>query len=101
MGITLKLKAFTASNDTTYQNHKAVLQACQKANVSLPKETSEYFGVKEGSYPDSDLLEEKLSVPLSVDKHYKDYLEEGSDGYEIDLRKLPKEVQILRIYNSY
>jgi hypothetical protein len=85
--------------DRMFAAHKAILIACKKAKVSLPKETAEYFGSTD---PDPDLLEEKLGFELIEGKHYslidKNYPERG---YIVHIKKLPKEVSQVYFTNSW
>jgi len=88
------LKAFIPDNDPTYQKHLRILTMCKKENVSLPKETADYFGT-------CDEPEEKLQFILKRDDHYTKWQDEMREGFEVDLTKLPKEVTKIRFYNSY
>lgn len=92
------IKAFIPDTDNTFQKHKKVLVACLDANVSLPKETAEYFGANE---PDLELLDEKLSIELKEFIHYTPIQTDGETGFEVDLRDIPKGVTKLRFYNSW
>lgn len=92
------IEAFIPDTDKDYQKHKKVLLACLEADISLPKETEEYFGY---SYPEEWMLDDKLSVKLVKDTHYVRWGRDSSEGFEIDLAKLPKGVTKIRFYNSY
>lgn len=98
MGMSTHIKAFIEETDATFLKHKKVLLACHEANVSLPKETAEYFDCE---YPELSVLEEKIEFSLKNGVHYKEYNKDMIDGYEVDLTKLPKEVTKIRFYNSY
>ena len=98
MGMSSSIQAFIPDTDATYQKHRKVLLVCLGAKVSLPKETAEYFGSEE---PYEDLLDEKLEIKLIRNKHYKDYSADMTDGFEVDLTKLPEGVTTLRFTNSY
>lgn len=92
------ITAFIPDSDPTYQKHLAVFKACQNADVSLPKETADYFGSNEPYY---GLEEEKLEFKLEKGIHYKEWSAEMCQGFEIDINKIPKEVSKIRFYNSY
>lgn len=94
------ITAFIPDDDPEYQKHKKILLMCNELKVSLPRETSDYFNVKD-LYPDLELLEEKLSVKLVKGIHYEEYGKDMEEGFEIDLTKLPKEVTKIRFFNSY
>ncbi len=97
MGMSTHILAFTPDTDAEYQKHKKVLLACRDADVSLPKETEGYFGSNDTS---DETLEERLRVPLEVGIDYIKYTTEDSEGYEVDLTRLPKGVTKIRFYNN-
>lgn len=100
MGMSTHIRGFIPDNDPEYLKHKKILLVCSESGVSLPKETMKYFGTK---YEDADkrLLEEKLEVELKEGVHYKEWGEESSQGYEVDLTKLPKGITKLRFFNNW
>lgn len=99
MGMSTHIKAFILSTDKDYLRHAKVLRACIEAELEeLPPETARYFGRKDVN---EELLDEKLSFPLERGYHYKDYTEDMVEGYEIFIDKLPKDVNKIRVYNSY
>lgn len=99
MSMSTYIQAFIPDTDPTYQKHKKVLLACIDAGIEeLPKETSQYFGYKT---PEREALEEKLKVELREGVHYKDYNEDMSQGFEIELKDIPQGVTKLRFVNSY
>ncbi len=74
-----------------------IYENCEKAKVSIPKEVEEFFN---GERPD----EAGVVIDLT-DKKYKgavkEWSDDGSQGYEVDLSKLPKDITRLRFYNSW
>lgn len=99
MGMSTYLQAFIPDTDATYQLNKKVLLACLDAGIKeLPKETADYFGYK---HPEKCILEEKLQVRLQKGVHYKDYNEDMSQGFEIELKDIPEGVTKIRFVNSY
>lgn len=98
MGMTSRIRAFIPDTDETYQRHKKVLLVCLETNIGLPKETSEYFGC---NYADESLLEEKLEISLKMGTHFEEYSADMTEGFEVDLTKLPQGVTKLRFENSY
>jgi hypothetical protein len=82
--------------DETWKRQKAVWDACAAADVTLPKETEEFF---DGERPDES------GVELRLDIHYKDccrpWRSDGGDGFEVELAKLPPDFAVIRFYNSY
>lgn len=93
------IKGFMPETDLEFQKHKKILLMCIEAEVSLPKETAEYFDDNEA--PELWMLDEKLSINLKEGVHYNDYSNESSKGFEVDLSKLPKGVTKLRFTNSW
>lgn len=98
MGMSTYIEAFIPDTDPIYQRHKSVLLACTAANVSLPKETAEYFGE---DWPETYLLDNKLEVQLEEGVHYEHYQVDTSIGFTVDLTKLPQGVTKLKFYNSW
>ncbi len=93
-----RLRAFIPDTDALYQKMKKVYLACEEAKMDLPEEAAKYFGV---SYPEDDALEQKLTVKLTEGIHYVPYFTEMTEGFEIDLDKLPKGVTKIRFTNSF
>ncbi len=79
----------------------AAKEACEKAGIDYPEELKKYFG----SNIDYDLKEsaeqEMLTYSLSGKPGVVQWGTEMREGYEVDLRKLPKDVKIIRFYNAY
>ena len=93
MGMSTHIEAFTPDTDREYKKHLEVYVMCDKLGVSLPKETEKYFN--------GDIPEERLRIELEKGEHYNDWFEDSSEGYEVDLTKLPKGVTKLRFYNNW
>jgi hypothetical protein len=95
MGMSTHVIGFIPDNDSVYLKHKKVLEACIEAGIKeLPKETAEYFGSKS---PYEGLLEEKLQVTVPV----KEWGNEYSSGYEVEVNQIPQGVKTIRFYNSW
>lgn len=92
------IQAFIPDTDAEFKKHKKILLMCLENEVSLPKETAEYFG---SDSADLYLLDGKLSIELVKNIHYIEYREDMIDGFEVDLSKLPSGVSKLRFFNSY
>jgi len=80
--------------DEKWRHMKAAYEACIKAQIPVPKEIDVYFDYEE---PDP--------VGVVVDLHSHDsvrsYRDDASEGLEVDLKKLPKDITILRFVNSW
>ncbi len=98
MGMSTHIKAFIPDTDPEYQKHREILLFCHKQEVSLPKETSDYFGIL---FPQPYILYDILEKELQAGFHYTDWHDESSKGFEVDLTKLPAGVTKLRFYNNW
>lgn len=98
MGMSTHIKAFIPDTDSEYQRHKKVLVACVECDVSLPKETAEYFGNDIGNL---SLLDDKLEFDIKNSNCLSEWSDYNSGGYEIDITKLPLGVTKIRFYNSW
>jgi len=79
--------------DETFKKMKAVFDACVEAGVDLPAEVSRFF---DNTEPD----------PKGVEISIKDAVEEWTDGdmsqgFQVDLKKLPQGVKYIRFYNQW
>jgi hypothetical protein len=71
--------------------------ACEKARIDYPPDLKAYL-----KYPAEDvdyLRREMESVDISA--AVKEYTRNATDGFEVDLSKLPKECKAIRFENSY
>lgn len=98
MGMSTHIQAFVPDTDLDYQRHKKVVAMCLQLSVSLPSETAAYFNAHNPRHVNP---EEKLEIELVEDIHYTDWSDDSSQGYEVDLTKLPKGVTKLRFYNNW
>lgn len=80
--------------DEKWKKMKAVYDACNSANTALPTEVDDFFN---GEHPDSSGVEVRLDDTACC----RGYSEEMRDGFEILLDKVPKDVKIIRFWNSY
>lgn len=80
--------------DEKWKKMKAVYDACRAASVRPPKDVEDFFC--DGS-PDDQ------GVEVDLEKHSctKEYSYDMRQGYEIDLKKLPPDVTVIRFYNSH
>lgn len=94
MGMSTHVEGFKPP-DELWRKHKAVWDACKAAGVQAPSETLQYFNHER---PDDSGV--KLDQPALGDA-VKVYEAEMQNGFEIDIRKLPKDVVIVRVVNSW
>jgi hypothetical protein len=97
MGMSTHVEGFIPP-DAKFKKMLEAYRACEKAGVEIPAEVDKFFN---GEPPD----EAGVKISMSYDKKYKDavyeYHDENSQGYEIDLRKLPADIKIVRVSNSW
>ena len=93
MGMSTSVILLRSKDDPTYQKNLKVLTACQDAGIDPPKEVDEYFG---GYGIDDD-----LEAPLEIAFEPREWSDESSEGFEIDIDDLPKGVKTIRFYNSW
>lgn len=80
---------------------KRILEAkkfCDERHLSYPKEVEAYFRGYAG-ISENGLREQFLTV--NIDTILTRWQDESSAGYELEVTQLPKEVKILRFYNSW
>ena len=80
--------------DAKWKKMKALYDACIDADIALPEEVNSYFNYEE---PDNT----GVIVELRGTTCCKEYSADSCSGYEIDVTKLPKDITIIRVYNSY
>ena len=82
--------------DEKWKKMKAAWDACVDANVSPPKGVAEFFNHEP---PDDDGIRVHLTEGDNpVAKEWKD---NSSDGYQIAIADLPKNITHIRFYNSW
>lgn len=76
-----------------WKKMKAIWDACVAAGLEIPEEVENFF---DGEPPDAK------GVIVDLDEHsgVEPYSADMRSGFEIHLDKLPKDVKIIRFYNS-
>jgi len=82
--------------DDNWKKMKAVYDSCVAAEIDVPDEILDYFGISDSDVPDERGV--AVDLPIGVTK---EWCAEMRDGIEVDLSKLPEGIKILRFYNSY
>lgn len=93
MGMNTHVVAFKPPNKK-WQEMKAVYDACKKANIAPPDEVAEFFDDKP---PDENGVE--IKPDGSWGREWSNG--KGKQGFEIFIDKLPKDVTVVRFYNSW
>jgi hypothetical protein len=88
--------------DEKWKRMKAIWDSCQIGNVNVPDEVMEFF---DHEMPSDTGVRVELETGSSTSQgacavKWSDPDRE-TDGYEVDVRKLPKDVTIIRFYNSW
>ena len=78
--------------DDKYKKMKAIYDLCREQDIDVPTEVSVFFNEDE---PD----ESGMVVDLEDVAHK--WSDENSEGYEIDIDKIPKNIKTIRFYNSW
>jgi hypothetical protein len=79
--------------DDKWRQMKAVYEACSKAQVVVPMEVRDFFnGEAPGNKPGMEVL-----LGDAAKQWHDDYRQ----GIEVNLKKLPPDVTILRFYNTW
>lgn len=81
-----------APPDKKWKKMKAVYDACLAADISIPDEVEDFF---DGTEPDP------AGVSVVLDGLLEKWATDSQEGYQIEIAKLPKNVRILRFYNSW
>ncbi len=85
----------------TFDKMWAAKEACEEAGIDYPEELKKYFG-SNIEYDCKDSAEqEMLTYSLSGEPGVVQWGAEMQEGYEVDLRKLPKDVKIIRFFNAF
>jgi len=80
--------------DTTFKKMLKIWQACKAAAVEPPKLVQDYFNNED---PD----EAGVKVDLFNHEAVTPFKDESSEGFNIEVGKLPVGVKIVRVYNSW
>jgi len=89
MSITFSVIGFKPP-DEKWKQMKAIYDSCEKANVATPKEVDEFFNYD----PPSD-------NGVEVDLSLKKLAEDSEEGYLLKVSDIPKDVTLIKIFESY
>jgi len=91
MGLTTYVQGFKMP-DKEWRDMKAIFDLCTEKGVSVPEEVLNYFN---GGYPDP------AGIQIDMKESVREWGNSYSDGFEIDVNKIPKGVNVIRFVNSY
>lgn len=92
MSMSTYVRGFRKPDDKKFEKYAKVWQYCVEAGVGIPEEVFDYFNCEE---PDA------RGIEVNIDEAISPYTADMEEGYEVDLSKLPKDLKIIRFYNSY
>ncbi len=93
MGMHMYVKGFKAP-DEKWKAMKSVYDSCEAAGIEPPAEVNKYF---EYDRPDDTGVEVEIKKLPAC----KEYSAEMIEGYEVDLKALPKDITHIRFCVSY
>lgn len=96
MGMSMSVLGFKPP-DAKWKAMKAIFDACESAGVAVPKEVDEFFGYDAPDDKGVDIDAEELRKCGAL----SEYQDDAQEGFEIDIKKLPKDVTTLRFYCSW
>lgn len=76
--------------DEKWARMKQIYEACEKEDIEIPDKVDDYFN---GNEPDP--------AGVRVDIPAEGWRDENSEGIEIEVEKIPKDVKIIRFVNSW
>jgi len=76
--------------DEKWEKMKAIYDSCEKADIEIPDEVIEFFDEGE---PDEKGIE--VEIP------HEDWSNEDCSGLEVKVADIPKNITIIRFYNSW
>jgi len=94
MGMSTHIVGFRPA-DERWKKMKAAYEACEMAGIAVPKDVEEFFGYE----PPGD--KPGMEVEIEDSEAVSEWSDESRSGYEIDVAKLPKDIAVIRVYNSW
>ena len=79
--------------DERWEEMARIWDACEKADVAAPPEVDAFFG---GESPEG-----RPGAEIQLGGAAKNWGNEHESGIEVDVRKLPPDLHIIRFINSY
>lgn len=97
MGMSTHVVGFTPP-DEKYQKMKAVYDSCKAAGIEIPEDVQEFFDWNEPS--EHGVTFDLDKIPGAVEE-WDAGKDDAASGLEVDISKLPKNVKVVRFYNSW
>lgn len=83
--------------DEKWKKMKSAWDACRAANVVPPGEVMDFFNHE----PPDDSGVEVSPTALKKTGAVTEWSNDHASGYEVDVKKLPADVTVIRFYNSW
>jgi len=79
-----------------------IKKMCDAKGISYPKEVSDFILSQDDIHPNRSLVGLKDKDNANMIKYCCErWKHDMQDGYEVDLKKLPKEITLIRFYNGW
>ena len=107
MGMSTHVKGIVPKDDDEFQGMKIILETCIKQEITPPKEVLDYFNIDLGEDDylcDCEEVFDEKGIVVEDDimkAAIEEYSEDMGSGYDVDIRKLPFNIKIIRFYNSW
>jgi len=107
MGMSTHVVGIIPKDDEEFKRMKSIYENCVYEGIIPPKEVHKYFNLEEredAAYYDLEGIADEKGVVVEsnvMKQATEEYRDEMSEGYDIDIRKLPDNVKIIRFYNSW
>lgn len=79
--------------DETWNKMRTIWITCVAAGVDIPGKVLDFF--------DHEPPGDKPGAEVKIDKAVKPYKSDFAEGFEVSLAALPKDVNVIRFYNSH
>ena len=96
MGMSTHVVGFVPP-DAKWKQMKQVWDACEAGGVKIPDEVQKFFNYETPDENGVEIRESDLEKCGAV----TEWGDDGRAGYEIHIDKLPTDVKIVRVYNSW
>lgn len=91
MGMSTHVIGFMLPNEK-FNKMKELWDLCNELTISPPPEVAEFFN-NDNPNP--------FGAEVNIDDCISEFKGEYAEGFDVDIRKLPKKVHIIRILNEY
>lgn len=93
MGMSTYVVGIKPANDR-WSQMKEIWDVCDKADVNVPKQVIDFF---DQCVPD----EKGVLIELGGHECLCEWGNEHQSGFEVDIRKIPEDIKIIRFINSW